>query len=168
MDASSTQDTARIVLAGLGATATMDLGMLVQRRLTGRPLGIELIGRWVGHGLRGRWRHASIAKAPPLRGEAALGWLSHYGVGVGFALLLAGACGPGWLRQPTLGPALALGLVTLAAPWLLMQPAMGAGIASRRTPTPGLNRLRSVANHLVFGLGLYLSARALLALEVAA
>ena len=47
---------------------------------------------------------------------------------------------------------------TVAAPWLVMQPAMGAGIASRRTPTPGRNRARSLANHLVFGLGLYLAA----------
>jgi hypothetical protein len=39
-----------------------------------------------------------------------------------------------------------------------MQPAMGAGIASSRTPTPLKNSLRSLANHAVFGLGLYLSA----------
>jgi len=35
---------------------------------------------------------------------------------------------------------------------------MGAGIASSRTPTPLKNCLRSLANHTVFGVGLYLSA----------
>lgn len=39
-----------------------------------------------------------------------------------------------------------------------MQPAMGAGIAAANTPTPWKNRLRSLANHAVFGLGLYLAA----------
>ncbi|RZJ03252.1 MAG: DUF2938 family protein, partial [Haliea sp.] len=50
------------------------------------------------------------------------------------------------------------GLLTVAAPWLLMQPAMGAGIASCRTPAPMKNRIRSLVNHAVFGLGLYLAA----------
>jgi hypothetical protein len=35
---------------------------------------------------------------------------------------------------------------------------MGAGIASSRTPAPAKNRLRSLANHGIFGLGLYLTA----------
>ena len=39
-----------------------------------------------------------------------------------------------------------------------MQPAMGSGFAASRTPTPLKNCLRSLANHTVFGLGLYLSA----------
>ena len=38
---------------------------------------------------------------------------------------------------------------------------MGAGIASSRTPAPLMNSLRSLTNHAVFGLGLYLSAAAL-------
>ena len=36
--------------------------------------------------------------------------------------------------------------------------AMGAGIAARKTPTPWANRWRSLANHTVFGVGLYLAA----------
>ena len=47
----------------------------------------------------------------------------------------------------------------------LLQPLMGAGLASSRTATPWRNRLRSLLNHLVFGLGLYLSAIALAALR---
>lgn len=63
-----------------------------------------------------------------------------------------------WLRDPRLLPALAMGVATVAAPWLLMQPAMGAGIAAARTPAPARNRARSLVNHAVFGLGLYLTA----------
>ena len=40
-------------------------------------------------------------------------------------------------------------------------PAMGAGFAASRTPTPLKNCLRSLANHTVFGFGLYLSALAI-------
>jgi len=35
---------------------------------------------------------------------------------------------------------------------------MGSGFAASRTPNPLKNCLRSVANHTVFGLGLYASA----------
>ena len=75
--------------------------------------------------------------------------------------------GGGWKRSvkgfwgDQLLPALAWGLATAAVPLFVMQPAMGAGIASSRTPTPLLNALRSVANHAVFGLGLYFGAIAL-------
>ena len=48
---------------------------------------------------------------------------------------------------------------------LLMQPAMGAGIAARRSANPNSARLQSLITHLVFGLGLYLSALALHALS---
>ena len=41
------------------------------------------------------------------------------------------------------------------------QSCKGAGFASSRTPAPLANSLRSLANHAVFGLGLYLSAAAL-------
>ena len=62
------------------------------------------------------------------------------------------------MRAPTLCMALAVGVATVAAPWFLMQPAMGGGFAFSRTPAPWKNRIRSLANHAVFGLGLYLTA----------
>lgn len=46
----------------------------------------------------------------------------------------------------------------MAAPLLILQPALGAGVASRRTATPVFNASKSVATHVVFGLGLYLAA----------
>jgi hypothetical protein len=39
-----------------------------------------------------------------------------------------------------------------------MQPAMGSGIAGSRTPDPRATRLRNVATHAVYGLGLYATA----------
>ncbi len=75
--------------------------------------------------------------------------------------MLLAVLGITWLEQPTYLPALAFGALTVAAPWFVMQPAMGAGFAASKTPTPLKNCLRSLANHAVFGTGLYLAAAAL-------
>lgn len=153
-----TSDAASVLLIGMGATAVMDAWLLFLQRLGVPTLNFAMVGRWAGHWRCGTWMHEAIAKAAPVRGELALGWLVHYTTGIAFAGLLAGITGMGWVHQPTLLPALGLGMATVAAPWLVMQPAMGAGIASSRTPAPAKNRLRSLANHTVFGLGLYLAA----------
>lgn len=144
---------------GVGATAVMDGWALARRSLFGVAApNYPLVGRWIGHMRYGRLRHDAIAAAAPVAGEGAIGWAAHYLIGIAFAALLVGLWGEQWLRQPTLGPALAVGIGTVAAPFLLMQPGMGAGIAASRTPRPGAARLHSLANHGVFGLGLYISA----------
>jgi hypothetical protein len=43
----------------------------------------------------------------------------------------------------------------------IMQPALGLGVASSKAARPAQARAKSVATHLVFGLGLYLGALAL-------
>ncbi len=154
----------RIVLIGVGATAVMDLWLLLLKRLNVPTLNFALLGRWVGHVLRGKWAHDAIAKAAPLRGELALGWATHYAVGVAFAGVLAVLAGSAWTTQPTLLPALCVGIGSVVAPLFVMQPAMGAGFASSKTPAPLRNCLRSVVNHGVFGTGLYLAASVVTAL----
>jgi len=149
------EDIARVAVIGAGATAAMDVWLLALRRLGVPTLDMALIGRWVAHWRQGIWKHEAIARAAPVQGERALGWLVHYATGVAFAALLVSLVGMQWVHQPTLLPAVGVGLATVAAPWLLMQPAMGAGIAASRTAAPGRNRARSLANHGVFGLGLY-------------
>lgn len=154
----SLHDLITVALIGIGATAVMDLGLSIQKRLGMRTLDMAYIGRWAGHLLRGRFAHAAIAQSPPIAGEGAWGWLTHYAVGVAFAGVLVGVEGFDWAHSPSLLPAVALGISTVALPLFVMQPAMGAGIASSRTPTPLKNCVRSLVNHTVFGLGLYLSA----------
>lgn len=149
---------ARAIVTGVLATAVMDLWLLALRRLGIPALDFALVGRWIGHWGRGVFMHAAIAKASPVKHELALGWSFHYLTGMAFAALLLAITGPEWASNPTLPPALAVGIATVAAPWLVMQPAMGAGIASRRTLAPRMNRARSLANHTVFGFGLYAAA----------
>lgn len=148
----------KLVLIGLGATAVMDGWLMLLKRMGVKTLDFALVGRWVGHLAHGRVAHAAIAKARPVAGERLMGWTTHYAIGVGFAALLVAVTGVGWLDSPTLAPALAVGVATAAAPLFVMQPAMGAGFAASKTPTPFRNCLRSLANHAVFGLGLYLAA----------
>jgi hypothetical protein len=144
------------LLVGGGATALTDLWTLARRPLLGvAPPDYGLVGRWLAHMARGRFRHDSITAARPVRGERVVGWLAHYSIGISFAALLLCIWGMDWMRQPTLGPALAIGIGTVAAPFLVMQPGMGAGIAASRTPRPSAARLQSVVTHAIFGLGLY-------------
>lgn len=147
------------LLIGTGATALMDLWAIARKRLLGVPApNYGLVGRWLAHMPRGRFRHGAIADADPVRGELFIGWAAHYLIGIGFAAILPVIWGPGWIHQPTLGPALIVGIGTVAAPFLVMQPGMGAGLAASRTPRPAAARLQSLAIHAVFGLGLYMAA----------
>jgi hypothetical protein len=151
----------RIVLVGAGATAVLDAWLMLLKRMGVQTLNFAMIGRWGGHLAHGRFAHPSIAKAHAVPGELALGWSIHYAVGVAFASLLAGLRGAAWLQAPSLLPALALGMATVAFPLFVLQPAMGLGFAASRTPAPLKNCLRSLGNHTVFGLGLYLAAVAI-------
>jgi hypothetical protein len=151
-----------IIAIGILATLFMDLWGLVRYYLLGRPrLDLRLVGRWIAHMPRGRFRHASIGAAVPVRGELLLGWAAHYLIGITFAALLVALRGEGWLLRPTLTPALLVGVGTVVAPLFLMQPGMGAGIAGARTPNPWQTRLQSLITHSVFGAGLYAAARLL-------
>jgi len=147
-----------IIIIGIGATIVFDLWLVLLKRMGVKTMNMAFIGRWARHLAQGRFAHDSIAAAPAVSGEHALGWLVHYATGVAFAGALVAVAGQGWLHAPSIGPALAVGIATVGAPLFVMQPAMGLGVASSKTPTPMKNCLRSLANHTVFGLGLYLSA----------
>ena len=144
---------------GVGATLTMDLWNLFLKRALGVPsLSYCLLGRWLRHMPGGTLRHASIGAAAPMPHECAVGWVAHYTIGVVFALAFVGLVSGEWLARPTLLPALLYGIATVVFPFFLMQPSLGLGIASSRAPSPTRARLKSLATHTVFGLGLYACA----------
>lgn len=150
----------QIALVGIGATAAMDVWLLILARLGVPTTSFAMVGRWVGHFAHGTFAHVAISKAAPIPFELGLGWLTHYLIGIAYAALLVAAQGTDWLAQPTLLPAVAAGVVTVAAPWFVMQPAMGSGFLASKTSAPLKNCLRNLANHAVFGAGLYLAAAA--------
>lgn len=147
---------------GVGASLLMDLWNLFLRQVFGiRSLDYCLLGRWILHLPEGTLVHARIAATPPRRGECPLGWLAHFTIGLVLAAGFLALAPAGWLARPTLRPALLYGIVTVVFPLFVLQPALGFGIASARTPRPAQARLKSLGTHIVFGLGLYLLARAL-------
>jgi hypothetical protein len=152
-------DATSVIFTGIGATAVTDLWALARRQFLGTALpDYGLVGRWIAHLRRGRFRHASIRAAAAVRGERAIGWSTHYLIGIAFAGLLLLVGGARWFEQPRFWMALAVGVGTVLAPFLILQPGMGAGIAASRTPRPAAARLQSLTTHAMFGVGLYLSA----------
>jgi hypothetical protein len=151
-------DVVKVVVVGIGATAVMDAWSQALRHLSVPTLDYALVGRWVGHMRQGKFAHASIGQATVIPCERALGWIIHYLTGIAFAALLAAMQGVSWLQAPSWMPAITVGLATAIMPLFVMQPAMGAGVMASRTPTPLKNCLRSIATHVIFGAGLYLSA----------
>ena len=143
------------VAMGVGATLIMDLWNLFLKRAFSIPsLDYCLLGRWLRHMPAGTFRHASITAAPPKPFECTVGWIAHYTMGVVFALGFVVLASGDWLARPTLLPALLYGVGTVVFPFFILQPSFGLGIAASRTPKPTQARLKSLATHTVFGVGL--------------
>jgi hypothetical protein len=156
------EDLILATVVGMGATGIMDLWNFFLRQAFGiTSLNFCLLGRWISYMREGTFRHPKIAAAEPRAAECAVGWISHYSIGVVFSLGFVGLASGDWLARPTALPALAYGLVTVVSPFFILQPSLGLGIAAARTSHPGRARLKSVGTHLVFGFGLYLCALAL-------
>jgi len=152
-------DIGNAVLIGVGATLLIDLWALVLRRAFSiRSLDYCLLGRWVLHIPRGVVRHDNIGAAARRSHECAVGWTTHYLIGITFALIFVLLASDGWLARPTLLPALVFGAVTVVVPFFTMQPSFGLGIAASKTPHPNQARVKSLMTHTIFGVGLYLSA----------
>ena len=147
------------VAIGIGATLVMDLWNLFLKRGFGIPsLNYCLLGRWVSHMPGGTLRHANIAAASQKPYECPVGWIVHYSTGVMFALAFVVLASGDWLVRPTVLPALLFGIGTVVFPFFIMQPSFGLGIAASKTPKPAQARLKSLATHIVFGVGLYVCA----------
>jgi hypothetical protein len=148
-----------VIVIGIGATLAIDVWNLFLRRAFGvSSLSYCLLGRWLRHMPEGTFRHASIASAPAKPLECAVGWMAHYSIGVAFALVFVAMASDGWLARPTLAPALLFGIGTVVFPFFILQPSFGLGVAAARTAHPTQARLKSLATHTVFGVGLYVCA----------
>jgi hypothetical protein len=152
---------AAAISVGLGATLVMDLWNLFLKRAFNIPsLNYCLLGRWIRHMPSGKFRHASIGAAPQKSFECQVGWIAHYSIGVVFAIVLVVLTSGDWLARPTFLLALLYGIATVVFPFFILQPSLGLGVAASKTPKPAQARLKSLATHTVFGVGLYLSALA--------
>jgi len=144
------------LLMGIGATLTFDLwGLLLKQILRIPPSNICLVGRWIRYMPAGVFRHANITASPRMSAECQVGWLAHYLIGITFASMFVASVGTRWLERPTPVAAVIFGVVTVLAPFFIMQPSFGFGIAASKSANPTQARMRTLMNHVAFGVGLF-------------
>jgi len=149
-------DIAVVAAVGIGATLVVDAWNLLLLRAFGIPsLSSCLLGRWVLHMPRGVFTHRAIGRAERKPFECVIGWVTHYGIGVGLTGLFLLVLAPEWLTRPSLAPVIVYGLATVLLPFFVLQPSLGLGIASAATPHPTKARLKSLATHTAYGVEVY-------------
>jgi len=143
------------VVAGVLGTLAMDsFNLLFARAGVLSRIDVGMIGRMAAGWTRGRFRYGQPSEMQPVSNEKAYGYLTHYSIGVGFALgyvlgwrlLIGGAASPMW--------ALAYGVATTVAAYFFVLPSMGLGVFGRRSPEGIKTPLSSLANHLFYGVGM--------------
>lgn len=148
----------KAILIGAGATVAMDIWSYILSLFNITSLDYRFVGRWIGNFPSGTFYHDKIMSAPKVKNEWVIGITSHYLIGITFAFLLWGVYGKPWFDKPEFLPAVLIGIVTIVAPFFLMQPAFGLGVAGAKVPEPNILRLKSFMAHLIYGIGLYLTA----------
>ena len=108
------------LIVGILATVTMDVVAMVVLRLGiagrgPRRTGPDLIGRWIGYLLHGKFRHTDILQTPPLRGELLLGLAAHYSIGIVLTLVYLGLLVVAH-ATPTALSAILYGMATRSSP----------------------------------------------------
>ncbi|WP_462181530.1 DUF2938 domain-containing protein [Pseudoalteromonas gelatinilytica] len=156
----SVNDIYVITFVGIAATLFIDLYAFLLAKVFKIPsLNFCLVGRWGLGLLDGKFVHQNIAASPVKHFECVFGWCVHYFIGVLFSFLFILLVGIAWLEQPTLIAACIFGLASVSMPFFVMQPALGMGIMATKSANPFQARLKSSVTHLLFGVGLYLSAQ---------
>jgi hypothetical protein len=145
-----------IVLAGTASCIVLDLWQQFLKRATGLAApNWAVVGRWF---LRS-WRlktmyHPTIDSAPQASNEHLTGWLVHYGVSVGYAVVLYTLMAVVPVFKPTLMNGLVFGALSVAVPWFYFMPCMGKGVMARHTANPVKACCVALANHVVYGVAL--------------
>jgi hypothetical protein len=148
------------LIVGILATVTMDVVAVIALRIGiagrgPRRTGPDLIGRWIGYLLRGKFKHTDILQTPPVRGELVLGLAAHYLIGIALTLMYLGLLVVTH-ATPTALSAILYGTATTALPWFLMFPSQGMGWLGRNAPDDAHLARVSLFNHFIFGLGIAL------------
>jgi hypothetical protein len=146
---------AEALAAGVLGTVVMDLGnLLFSRAGILSKIDAAMIGRMAAGWTRGRLRYRHPGEMEEVPNEQAYGYLTHYAIGLGFAVpylvgwrvFLGGPASPGW--------AVVYGVATTVASWFFVYPSMGFGAFGRRSPDGLRASLSPLANHFFYGVGM--------------
>jgi hypothetical protein len=145
------------VVTGVLGTLTMDVSNhLLARTGVLVKIDVSMIGRMAAGWARGRFRYDHPREIQPVDRERPLGYLAHYTIGVGLAVLYVF----GWNHliggPPSLLWAVAYGAATTLAAYLVIFPAIGLGVCGRHSPDGIAAPLSSLVNHIFYGVGMAL------------
>jgi len=145
----------QIILVGVGACVIFDLWQRIFQKLTDIPAtNWAVTGRWfLGVMLNGRLIARDLEAMPARANELAVGWLLHYGIAIGYAVIYAGLMQAGWLAVG-FTDGLIFGVISVLVPWLFLLPCLGKGIMARLTPTPRLVCAMALMMHTLFGISI--------------
>jgi hypothetical protein len=146
-----------IIVVGVVATAALDIWQQIYRVLFRTPItDWAMIGRWAAYVPRGQLVHDNIGKTPAVANELALGWIVHYVVGIGYAVVYLVLMWAILRITPGFASAMIFGAVSVCVTWFAMEPILGAGAMASKTPNPGAAMVHDFTSHLSFGFGLFL------------
>ena len=145
-----------IVLAGIASCIVLDLWQQFLKRTAGIATpNWAVVGRWFWRSWRLKTMyHPTIDEEPPESNEHLTGWLVHYAVSVGYAVVLYILMEVVPVFKPSLIDGLVFGALSVAVPWFYFMPCMGKGVMARHTPTPVKACCIALANHVVYGVAL--------------
>ncbi|AUP78326.1 DUF2938 family protein [Flavivirga eckloniae] len=135
----------KAILVGLGATLFIDFWKLIASFFEIQSRGVLFLGRWFAYTLEGQFFHNTIIQTPNAENERLYGLIGHYCIGVVFAFLLPLFYGSKWFCNPKVLTAIAVGLVSLFS----------------KIPDSSQHLLKVFIIHLIYAIGLYLTATAL-------
>lgn len=146
-----------IIVVGVIATATLDIWQQIYRMLTGMPItNWAMIGRWAAYIPNGQFVQQNIGETPAVPNEKALGWIVHYAVGIGYAVVYLFLMWFIFQSPPDFISAMIFGAISVSVTWFMMEPILGAGMMASKTPKPPAVMTQDFTSHLSFGFGLFL------------
>ena len=145
-----------MILMGIVATLFMDFFALhlAELKITRQLIRPEAVGRWILYMFRGKFIHEDINKAPAMKLEKTMTFLSHYVIGI----VLAGVYLFLELKVPVIRHlwwmSLMFGIATVLLPWLWLYPGLGLGFLVSKAHRKSPYITTSLINHTNFGIGM--------------
>lgn len=146
-----------IVVVGVIATATLDIWQQIYRMAFGTPItNWAMIGRWAAYIPKGQFVQANIGQTPPVANEMTLGWIVHYVVGIGYAVVYLFLMWVVFQSPPDFVSAMVFGAVSVVMTWFVIGPMLGGGVMAAHAPNRPAAMAHDFTSHLSFGFGLFL------------
>ena len=127
-----------IIIAGITACLAMDIFQRFLLITTGQPpSNWAVVGRWAFNVLRtARLYQPDIERTDQIKGEHAFGWVVHYSVGIGYALIYAEFMQKSLLTA-SLSDGLLFGSLSVIVPWFFFPACFGQRHYGQTHTCPG-------------------------------